>query len=374
MRCALKIAHLDTGRVLRGGQEQLLLLARGLKGHGHEQLVICPEGSPLEKRARHEGLKLFTLPPYDPGHVHGILQLRQLLLSEPFECLHAHDSRAQTISWLASLGTRVCRIANRNVTFRPQHPRLHRLQYDLTCHGVIAVSQSVRQVLVSSGVPEGKIEVITPGIEIPPESPGTGLRAKIRAHWGFSENEFVVGHIGAFTPEKGQAIALEATVLLGKALPSARLLLAGEGPTRNSPLIKAKVRQAGDRARLLGYVKDLTEFFAGLDLYIMPSSAEAWGVSALQAMAHGLAVVASRVGGLSEMVEEGKTGWLVPPSSPSALASAIALAASDSRRLAEFGANARERARLFSSDLTLARTEAFYYRLLGVGTGTPRCR
>jgi len=108
----------------------------------------------------------------------------------------------------------------------------------------------------------------------------------------------------------------------------------------------------------------LADFFAGLDLFIMPSRAEGLGSSALMAMAYGCAVVASRVGGLPEVVEEGRTGWLVPAESPRDLADAIAAAASDRARLNQFGANARERARQFSSDIMRERSEALYMRLL----------
>lgn len=360
----LRIVHLDTGKELRGGQQQLLLLARGLRRRGHEQLVVCPQGSALEARALAEDYHVFALPAHDPAHAHGILQLREQLRITPFEILHAHDGRGQTLAWFASVGMAVCRVASRRVTFLPAGVLGHRLKYGRTCLGIIAVSKFVRQLLVSSGVPESKIEVIPDGVEVPAELPGAESRARMRAQWGFGTREFVVGHVGAFTPEKGQDIALEAALLLREKFPQARLLLVGEGALRASPKIEAKLRQLQGFVQLPGYLENLSEFFAALDLFIMPSRAEGLGSSALLAMAHGVAVVASRVGGLPEIVEEGKTGWLIPPDSPPALADAILAAASDRARLAQFSVHARARAHLFSSDIMLERTEALYDRLL----------
>ncbi len=360
----LRIVHLDTGKELRGGQQQLLLLARGLRRRGHEQLVVCPEGAPLEAHARQKGFQVFVLPAHDPGHAHGILQLRQHLLVDPFQILHAHDGNGQTIGWLASLGMPVRRVASRRVTFLPAGLLSHRLKYERTCHGLIAVSEFVRQLLVSSGIPEAKIELIPDGVDVPTELPGAASRSRVRTRWGFGEKEFVVGHVGAFTHEKGQDIAVEAGILLARKLSQVRLLLMGNGPLRMFRTIGRSIQAAQDSVRLLGYLESLSEFLAGLDLFIMPSRAEGLGSSALLAMAHGLPVVASRVGGLPEIVEEGKTGWLIPPDSPSDLAEAIVAAASDRARLRQFSANARERARQFSSDIMLERTEALYYRLL----------
>ena len=73
----LRIAHIDTGLTLRGGQRQLLLLAHGLREHGHEQEIVCLEGSSLEERAKREGLRVFSLPASDPGHAFGIMLWRQ---------------------------------------------------------------------------------------------------------------------------------------------------------------------------------------------------------------------------------------------------------------------------------------------------------
>jgi glycosyltransferase involved in cell wall biosynthesis len=173
-----------------------------------------------------------------------------------------------------------------------------------------------------------------------------------------------MGHVGAFTPEKGQDVLLEAFLRFNPPLPcGVRLLLAGDGPEREAPRIAGLLDKAGDSVRWVGWIEDLAPFFAALDLYVMPSRAEGLGSSALLAMAHGLPLVASRVGGLPEVVEEGRTGWLVPSDSPVDLAGALADAAADRQRLRQFGEQARERVAGFSSDIMIRQTESLYLRL-----------
>ena len=356
----LKIAHIDTGKDLRGGQDLLLSLARGLKQRGHRQLIVCPEGSPLAQRAADDQQNVMPLAT--------MAALRRRLREEKFDIVHAHDGKAQTISFLASLGLPVCRVASRLVAFTPRHPLIHRWKYSRTCRGVIALSQSVRQVLLAAGVPDSQIEVIVPGIEMPRELPDFEGRTQARALWGYSRDEFVIGHAAAFTYEKGQDVALEAALLLASRLPRARMLLVGDGPLRTDSRIDELARAASGIAQLPGYVENLDEFYAALDLFIMPSRSEAWGLTALRAMAYGLPVIASNVGGLPEAIEHAKSGWLVPPKYPEALADAIVEAASDPARLCEVGRNARERAAQFSIARTVEKTERFYLRLLADAT------
>jgi glycosyltransferase involved in cell wall biosynthesis len=114
-----------------------------------------------------------------------------------------------------------------------------------------------------------------------------------------------------------------------------------------------------------GFVADRKEFFAALDLFIMPSRSEGWGLAAAEALAHGIPVVASDTGGLACIVEPGHTGWLVAPGDPRALAGAIEEAASDLQRLKEMSSRARESSARFSAQKTADLTEGFYRRLIG---------
>jgi glycosyltransferase involved in cell wall biosynthesis len=316
-----------------------------LRELGHRQLIATPPASELERRAR---LADFPVVPASA------LGLRQHLAG--IDVVHSHSGRAQNVAWLASTGLNVVRVATRHVAFSPRHPAIHRLKYTQSCDGVIAVSQAVRLALLTAGVPGNHIEVIPTGVEIPETLPGAEAQHAARRAFGFDATHFVAGHLGAFTHEKGQDVAVEAARRLESALPELRLLLAGDGPLRAA-------LEGNARVLLPGYLEDRETFFAALDIFLMPSRSEGWGLAALEAMAHGLPVIASRIGGLPEIVESGETGWLVPPDDPAALADAIALAARNRETLRESGVRARERARRFSLQETAAKTEAFYLRL-----------
>jgi L-malate glycosyltransferase len=362
----LRIGHVDTGMVLRGGQRQLLLLAHGLRSRDHSQLIVCPEESELYRRATSDGFETLGLPQNDFRHIQGIKGLHRRLQEDDLKLLHAHDGVGHTVAWLASLGTQVRRVATRRVTYLPKRRLDYRLKYKYTCHAVIAVSQFIGGILEDTGVPPAMINVIPDGIEIPQRLPDAATRNAIRAKWRAGESEFVVGHLGGYSREKGQDLAIKAMELLAGRLPKAKLVLGGTISAEDlapSPLAAAV---PGEQVLLAGYQENLFEFFSGLDVYIMPSRSEGLGSAALLAMAHGLPVIATKVGGLPEIVEEGITGWLVEPESPRALADAIASAVSDPARLKELGDGARRCAKDYSAEIMVERTEALYRRLINL--------
>ncbi len=366
-RRALKIAHIDTGLSLRGGQRQMLMLAQGLREREHEQAIVCLEGSGLEERAQGKGFRVFAMPAHDPGHAFGILLWRQQLRIWAPQILHAHDGRGQTLAWLSSLGLPVRRVASRRVTFFPSDRWTYRLKYGQTCDAVIAVSENIRELSVQAGVPRERITVIPDGIEIPAELPSATVRLRLRTSWQCEDDDFVVGLLGASTPEKGQDVALDAMALLAEKLPNARLVLAGDDSAVAVNRSISGPISGFCRILRLGPINDPASFLPGLDLFVMPSIAEGLGSSALWAMAYGLPVVATRVGGLPEIVVENETGWLIPPGSAQALADAILLASHDREKLIEFGRNGRKRAGGFSASIMVSRTEDLYYRLIGGG-------
>ncbi len=363
----LRIAHIDTGLGLRGGQRQLLMLAEGLKQRGHHQMIVCQEGSELIGAAHDRQIRTFTLPSFDPWHAFGSLLLRQEIEGWRPRILHAHDGRGQSIAWMSSIGLPVRRVASRRVMFVSADRWTYRLKYKLTCDAVVAVSEKIRELSTQAGIPPEQIHVIPDGIEIPQHLPTAAERLQLRSSWGLDDDHFVVGLLGASTPEKGHDIAIAAFAGLRKRLPNARLVLAANEPvsTYERSILSADIDL--DNLVRLGPLCDLADFFPGLDLFIMPSRSEGLGSSALWSMAYGIPLVATRVGGLPEIVVENETGWLVPPDSPEALADAIINASHDSKGLTEFGRNGRRRAEGFSADIMVAGTEALYYRLTSGG-------
>lgn len=282
---------------------------------------MSPAASTLTERARAEGFDVATKCP------------------RTGDIVHAHSGQAHNMTVRATLGASITRVVTRHVAFTPRHPLVHRLKYTKTCDGIIAVSAAVRNVLTEAGIPADRIEVIHTGIELP-EEPAR------RPHKGFA-----VGHMGAFTREKGQDIAIEAARLL----PDVHFVLAGEGP-----LLEELRRTAPANVEFPGFVRDLAEFFSRIELFIMPSRSEAWGLATLEAMAWGVPVIVSDIEGLAEIVTA-KCGVLVPPGNAEMLANAISTidrVGLDARREA-----ARQRAAEFTVAKMAEETETFYRRL-----------
>ncbi len=355
MRCenrgvTLSILHIDTGKGFRGGQQALLTLARGLRERNHTQIIAAPSGSELEQKACAEGFS--TMPASASG-------LRSRM--EGVQIAHAHTGRAQTLAWTASIGLPVKRIVTRHVAFQPRHPLVHRFKYTYLCDGIIAVSQAARRAAMSTGLAGDRIEIIPTGVELR-DLPSAAQREAARRAWNLRPSDFAVGHLGAFTHEKGQDIAVEALQLLTDRLPNLRMILAGDGPLRDSLPAHPRLDL---RLTLPGHIAEPAALLAALDLFVMPSRSEGWGLAALEAMALGVPVAASNTGGLAEMIDPGKTGWLVPPGDARALADAICEAAANREALREMGKQARSRVQRFSVEETARRTEEFYLRILG---------
>jgi glycosyltransferase involved in cell wall biosynthesis len=312
------ITHVDTETSWRGGQQSLLTLARGLRERGHRQVIVTPENSALGAKALAERFAVTTRVPREG------------------DIVHAHSGRAQNLSIRATLGSKIVRVITRHVAFEPRNQFLHWLKYAKSAHGVIAVSDAVRDGLIRSGVPANQVQVIHTGIEIPAYVHHT-------PHEGF-----VVGHMGAFTEEKGQRVLIDAA----RMVPDAKFILAGEGPLR-----EALMKQALPNVEFPGFVSDPDAFFARLDLFAMPSRSEAWGLAALEAMAREVPVIASNIEGLKEFVD-----WLVPADDPAALARAIEQTMNAD--LLKLGQASRERAAQFSINKMIEETERFYAKLL----------
>ena len=319
----MSLFQIDAGREWRGGQRQSFLLAKELKNRGYPLVFYVQPKSPLYKKASQEGIK--TVPLKMRSELDGLAVSRLALAMKRRKCrlIHCHDAHSAAIgAAAASLAKVPLRIMSRRVDFALKKNVLSRLKYlkDVDC--IIAISEGVRDVLLEGGVPAERIEVIPSGIDFSVyEYPAS--RDYIRKELSFGEEDYLVGIIAHLADHKGHKYLIEATKILRDKAPRIKVIIVGEGPLRLD--LDKQVNQSGleDMVFFLGFREDIPQILASLDLFVLSSYLEGLGSILLDAMASSLPIVATRVGGIPEVVKDGKTGILVSARNPAALAEAI---------------------------------------------------
>jgi len=216
------------------------------------------------------------------------------------------------------------------------------------------VSEALRSFLATNeGLPLRKMIVIGHGIDATGGAPPAGDTTNARRRLGLETFDPLIGAVGRLSDEKGHLVLLRAFAAVLRNFPRAGCLIAGEGPARAALEAEAARLGISGSVRLAGFRRDVPGVLAALDLFVQPSLYEGFGLSLLEAMAAGRAVVASRVGGIPEIVDDGVTGVLVPPRDATALAAAILGLLADGgsrRRMAQAAArSARDRHSLRAS-------------------------
>jgi sugar transferase (PEP-CTERM/EpsH1 system associated) len=228
----------------------------------------------------------------------------------------------------------------------------------------VTVSRDLERWLVEDvRVPARKVSTIPNGVDLTRFGPGRQPDA--RRALGLPAEGIVVGTVGRLDPVKDQAGLVRAFATLMPAYPDALLVLAGDGPCRGELARLVTDLGADGRVRLLGECRDVAQALAAMDLFVLPSLAEGMSNTILEAMAVGLPVVATRVGGNRELVDEGETGRLVPPRDPRALADAVAGYLDDAHVRVLHGKASRRRAsETFALERMYRAHESLYGRLL----------
>jgi glycosyltransferase involved in cell wall biosynthesis len=346
-RVSWRIAGVDPERGYGGGETQVLGLTKELLRMGHQAELFCdPEGQ-LWARALAAGIVCRPLRVRNAVDLRAGLRLRAMLTRESYDVVHFHTSRAHALApYLGGVGA--VRIVTRRMDYRPNRCFSGYL-YNHAVDGVIAISEGVADALAAAGAGRQRIRVVPSGIDCAQFTPPAAqARAAARARLGLWADELVVGALGALVPRKGHRTLIEAIALARSRARVAstdrlRCLIAGAGPLAAELASCARDLGCHDCVRFLGHLERPRELLWALDLYAMPSISEGLGVAALEAMACGLPVVASAVGGLRECLEDGVSGVLVPANDPEQLAGALTTLAGSTERRTALGAAGRAR-------------------------------
>ncbi len=348
----MKILHVETGRHLYGGPQQVLYLIAALAERGCDNTLVCPPGSGIDNAARAAGIPVQNL--YCAGDLDlpFAYRLAQYLRQEQPDLVHCHSRRgADMLGGMAASFADIPAVVSRRVD-NTEMRLVAALRYR-PFRKVIAISEAIAEVLRERGVDEERLVVIRSAVDTEAFS-ATPDREAFREEFGIGVGDVVIAAAGQLIPRKGHRYLLEAVAGLREDHPSLRLLIFGEGYLNKQLQSQAATLGVEDIVTFAGFRDDLDDWMGCFDIFAHPALAEGLGVAALKAAAAGVPVVGFAAGGLVEAVEDGETGLLVTPGDAVELRGAIARLIADAAKRREFGAEGRARMQREFSIATMA--------------------
>jgi glycosyltransferase involved in cell wall biosynthesis len=275
---------------------------------------------------------------------------------------HFHGARAVTVGGAACARAKVpIRIVSRRTPSRFRLGLFGKRKYAHDVDLIIAVSEQVRDILVHGGMAPDKIEVIPEGLDFGAFEAADD-RTFLRREFGFLPDDFLVGIEAYLEDGKGHRYIIEAARMLRERAPKIKLVILGRGALELGSDSLTRDLGAEDLAFLLGFKDEAPRIFASLDCFVLSSEQEGPRASTMDAMAAGLPVVATQVGGVPEVVLNDETGFLVSPRSPRALAEAVYAVYKDPDLARRFGQRGHQVVHERFSSLAMARRAIALYK------------
>lgn len=369
-----KIVHLRGSEFLGGPEKQILGHIGLLPALEFTSVVVSyvQDGKPNQmlEQARQMGYPARGVRMNGPLDFAAQLRLQRLLESLAPDLLCAHGYKASIMGWWAArkMGIPIIGFSrgytseSLRVDFYERFERWVLPRLD----GIICVSEGQKRRLWDLGIRNPKMWVVHNAVEV--DESGVEdqerLKAEALARLGIPDHMKVMVAAGRLSREKGHRSLVEALALLGDARPEWLLLICGEGPCRED--LEKQARRLGvlERCWFLGFRQDIKEIFQAMDLLVLPSLTEGLPNVILEAFACGKPVVATNVGGVPEVVDEGVSGLLVPPGRADLLARAIEILLHDPDRRKKMGLAGCERVRRdFTFEAQAKKLQAIYHQV-----------
>jgi glycosyltransferase involved in cell wall biosynthesis len=343
----MKILHIISSGGMYGAEAVILNLSRTLNEGPHRSMlgVFSNSSNPnlqLHESATKEGIESYLIPCNGQFDRQAITRIRELVQRTGADVVHTHGYKADIYAFFALRASRVSLIStchtwydnDRKVFFYGALDRLILRGYAR----VVAVSEDVRQRLVKSGVKANHVSMIKNGIDLRPFDRAS---AAVKDALGWSGCP-LVGLIGRLAVEKGVDIFLRAAASVLAHCPETKFVIAGDGPDRAE--LETLIDQLGirDPVRMLGRCDDMPALYASLDIMVSASRREGLPIAILEGMASRLPLVATAVGEVPTVIQDGRTGVLVPAEDPESLAAAIIELLGDPAKRERLGSAARQ--------------------------------
>ncbi len=353
----IKVIHVRASNFF-GGPEKQIVRHLSLLRDSDIDSVVCSfheagKEAELVSRSRELGLTSLSVPcsnAYDPRQ---ISRLRSIFIRQRPQVVCTHDYRSNFLSRLAKTGLGAAHVAFWRGTTR-ENLKVRLFQWAerpllKAADRVVVVSREQRDLLISSGFSEKKVAVVHNAVDVGsvvgrhPDSESASR--EWTALLGRFSGKTIIASVGRLSPEKGHEHLIRAVSTVHGNRPDVVLLIIGEGPLRRELTGLVRELGSGEFVHLLGLVPDFASFAGRIDLFVLPSVSEGLPNALLEAMAAARPVVATSVGGVPEVVTDGKSGLLVSPGNSDEMAGAMLRVLSDSELAGKLGLQGREAVR-----------------------------
>lgn len=349
-----------------GGAENVLIrLVENLDRSRYRSLVCLLRDGWLKAQLQSRGIETIVNPQHRSLDFHWLFNLARLLRNRPIHVMHAHEFAMNVYGSILSRMTGIPIVATvhgKNY-YWSKWRRCLAYQFVARQSVMVAVSEDLRQFVTQRlAIHPDNIRVVHNGVHLRQHAV-SDRRNTIRKEMGINGSQPCIGTVGNLYAVKGQAYLLRACAAVAKEFPDFVLLVAGRGEQLESLEEEARSLGIERNVRFLGFREDVPALLEAMDVFVLPSVSEGLPVSILEAMALGKAVVASNIGGIPEVVKDGTTGYLVPPSDPAALTAKILLLLHHPQLAADLGESGRKRVQeVFSLDKMVQEYESLYER------------
>ncbi len=360
----LTILHTESAKRWGGQERRTFAEAREFKKRGYRVILAVQPGSALGKHAKEIGIEVREIEMRNREILRAFFRLFSLIRREKVDIVNTHSSKD---SWIASFAAR---LAHRPILLRTRHVTIpisnhpFNIVYKLP-HRIITVSNYVRETMIQKNrIKPEKIISIPTAINLKKfdfKMSGRKVREKLR----IDPEVPLVGMIGVIRTEKGHPYFIEAAQRILKVHPKVRFLIVGQEPKGKTIVRRVRELKLEKKILVTGFRPDVPQVLAALDIFTMPSLREALGTALLEALAMKKPVIATRVGGIPEVIIHNQTGLLVPPADSKALARAILELLEDREKAKRLGKNGRRLVEeKFSQETMIERIENLYRELL----------
>lgn len=351
---SIKVLQMNSMNIWGGGEVHVFLLCRQLILLGDTVILGCRPGSVIDQKAREEQIPVFNLPFKGAVDIKSARALANYCREKSIDIIHAHNGRDY---WLAGLAKyfypKLKVVITRHILSPLKSSVLHRWLYGKVDQ-VIAVSHSVKNRI--SVFPSDKITVIYNGIDIDKFS--TAEPGALRRELGISAETKIVGMVGRVHPSKGHITFLQSIPEILSKHPDTVFVVVGSGE------YISQLEKMNNEVHFLGKRSDIPEIMKDLDVFVMASQNEPFGLVTVEAMAAGTAVVATNTGGTAEIITDGETGLLVPPQDPAKLAQAVIRVLTGGKLTAKLKEDGIDSAKKYDIQNMAIDTRKVYYNML----------